>query len=99
MKIFRGERTFDAIVVTVDGAPLAPRRDLHAYSENHFEWGYEGAESSQLALAILACCTDDNTARRCADSFMREIVANFGNEWEINTDQVHQALADLNRVS
>lgn len=98
MKTYRGERTFDAIVVTVDGTPLEPRRDLHTYSENHFEWGYEGAESAQLALAILANCTDDNTARQYADPFMREIVANFSNEWEINEEQVRQAVADLDQM-
>lgn len=99
MKTFRGERTFDAIVVTVDGTPLDPRRDLHSFSENHFEWGYEGDESRQLALAILASSTDEQTAQQYADEFMREIVANFSNEWEMNDDQVRQAVSDLSQLN
>ena len=95
MKRYKGERTFDAIVVTVDGQTLNPRRDLKTFSENHFEWGYEGNESRQLALAILADCESDNTATKLAETFMREIVSNFGNEWEMSSDQVVQAIVDL----
>lgn len=98
MKVYAGERTFDAIVVTIDGEPLAPRTDLKQFSENHFEWGYEGNESRQLALAILANCVNDQIALQYCESFMREIVANFGNEWEINEDQVRQAVSDLKKM-
>ena len=98
MKTYRGERTFDAIVVTAGAQPLAPRRDLKQFSENHFEWGYEGDESRQLALAILADCESDETALRHAEAFMREIVANFSNEWEISADQVRQAVKDLEQT-
>lgn len=95
MKTYRGERTFDAIVVMVGEQPLDPRRDLKRFSENHFEWGYEGDESRQLALAILADCVGDDVAPHYVESFTREIVANFSNEWEISEDQVRQAVADL----
>jgi len=95
MKRYKGERTFDAIVVTVDDRALDARRDLNLFTENHFEWGYEGDESRQLALAILADCQTDDVATKLTEPFMREIVANFGNEWEITSDQVLQAVADL----
>jgi len=95
MKTYSGERTLDGVVVTVDGDVLPPRRDLHTFSENNFEWGYEGDESRQLALAILAYSSGDVAAVRYAESFMREIVANFSNEWEINENQIKQAIADL----
>lgn len=95
MKTYRGARTFDAIVVTVDDTPLPARRDLHLYSRNGFEWGFEGAESLQLSLAILADACDDTRALAGADAFMRAIVANFDNEWEINDEQVRIALGDL----
>lgn len=98
MKVYAGERTFDAIVVTVNGEPLAARADLKQFSENHFEWGYEGNESRQLALAILANCVNDQIALQYCESFMREIVANFGNEWEMNEDQVRQAVSDLKKM-
>jgi hypothetical protein len=98
VKVYAGERTFDAIVVTVDGNPLDPRTDLKTFSENHFEWGYAGSESRQLALAILASCIDERTALRLFEPFMQHIVANFGNEWEINETQVQQAVIDLDRL-
>ena len=98
MKTYQGERTFDGVLVTASGQSLQPRRDLKRFSENHFEWGYEGDESRQLALAILADCEGDEVALQNAESFMREIVANFSNEWEITEDQVRQAVIDLNRA-
>lgn len=98
MKTYTGARTFDAVVVSVDGRPLDPRRDLHTYSLNNFEWGYEGDESLQLALAILADATDAATARAQAGPFMRAIVANFDNEWEITDEQVQAAVRDLSEA-
>ena len=101
MKTYRGARTFDGIEVWAEpggGAParvLAPRRDLRTFSKNGFEWGFEGAESSQLALALLADALDDDTAIRLSDTFMRRIVANFDNEWEISEAQVGAAAAAL----
>ncbi|MGB7301812.1 MAG: DUF6166 domain-containing protein [Burkholderiaceae bacterium] len=99
MKTYRGERTFDGIVVSVDGHPLAEQRDLKNFSDNSFEWGYEGNESRQLALAILADCMGGDAALAHVDGFMREIVANFSNEWEITDSQVSRAVADLRRLS
>ncbi len=99
MKTYAGDRTFDAIVVTVNGDPLDPRRDLKRYTENHFEWGYVGDESRQLALAILADCLDAETALRFAESFARTIVANFSNDWEMTEQHVSKAIADLRAMT
>lgn len=95
MKTYAGVRAFDGLEVTVDGAPLDPRFDLMTFSQNGFEWSFEGREPSQLALAILADATDEKTALRLADAFMRAIVANFDNEWELSEEQVKSALAAL----
>ena len=95
MKTYTGARTFDGVVVTVDGQWLDARRDLHTYSLNSFEWGYEGAETLQLALAIIADAVGDDAAREQCEPFMRAIVANFDNEWEITDEQVRGALRDL----
>jgi len=54
MKTYAGDRTIDGIVVTVDDEPLDQRLDIRRFSENGFEWTYEGPESRQLALAMLA---------------------------------------------
>jgi hypothetical protein len=44
----------NTVEVTVNGAPLDPRFDLHQFSPTGFGWGYGGAGPAQLALAILA---------------------------------------------
>ncbi len=97
MKTYRGMRTFDGREVTVDDRPLDPRFDLKTFSPNGFEWSFEGREPSQLALAILADAADDATALKLAEPFMRAIVANFDNEWEMSEEQVKAALAALAR--
>ena len=95
MKTYTGARTFDAVVVMVDGHPLDPRRDLHTFSLNNFEWGYEGDEVRQLALAIIADAVGDDAARAQCEPFMRAIVANFDNEWEMTDEDVRVALQEL----
>lgn len=96
MKSYRGDRTIDGIIVTVDGELLDERRDLEAISENGFEWTYEGAESSQLALAILADhLQDDARALALAEPFMRGVIANLDNTWEMDSAQVQSAIDAL----
>ena len=93
MKTYAGDRTIDGIVVTVDGEPLDQRLDIRRYSENGFEWTYEGPESRQLALAILADHLGGaNRALSLVEPFMREVVANFDNTWEMTGDDVAAAI-------
>lgn len=96
MKTYMGDRTIDGIQVTVDGQPLDERLDVQSITEDGFEWGYEGPAAAQLAIALLADHLDDNAeAIRLHQSFMREIVANFANEWQMTSadmDEVVEAL-------
>jgi hypothetical protein len=93
MKSFSGDRTIDGIKVTVDARPLDQRLDLHRYTANGFEWSYEGPEPRQLALAILAeHLNDAASAKALAEPFMKAIVANFGNEWEMTSADIDAAL-------
>ena len=93
MKTYAGDRTIDGIVVTVDGEPLDQRLDVRRFSENGFEWTYEGPESRQLALAILADHLDDaDRALTLVEPFMSEVVANFDNTWEMTSDDVAAAI-------
>ena len=93
MKIYAGDRTIDGIVVTVDGEPLDERTELHRFSENGFEWTYEGRASRQLALAILADhLGDDARAVELAEVFMRDVVAYFDNTWEMTSADVDAAI-------
>ena len=93
MKTYAGDRTIDGIMVTVDDEPLDQRLDVRRYSENGFEWTYEGPESRQLALAILADYLGDaDRALPLVEPFMREVVANFDNTWEMTGDDVAAAI-------
>lgn len=96
MKTYQGDRTIDGIVVTVDGQPLDERRDIRSLCEDGFEWGFEGPASAQLALAILADHLDNAPrAVQLHDAFMREIVANFANEWQMTGADVADAVTAL----
>jgi Family of unknown function (DUF6166) len=99
-KLYKGDRTIDGLSVTVDGQPLPERTDIKAISEDGFEWSYEGAAPAQLALAILADHTG-NTERalRLYEPFMKHIVANFNNEWEMTSDDVEDAVRALEGMS
>ncbi len=93
-KTYVGDRTIDGIQVTVDDSPLEPRTDLKAYSKNGFEWSYEGPEPRQLAFALLMDHLGDPARAAALDeSFMREMVANFANTWELTSADIEAALA------
>ncbi|HEY3795727.1 MAG TPA: DUF6166 domain-containing protein [Bradyrhizobium sp.] len=96
MKNYLGDRTIDGVKVTVDGVALDPRLQVKEFTKNGFEWSYEGPEPRQLALALLADhLGDDAAAMASVEPFMRAVVANFGNEWEMTSADIDQALAAL----
>jgi uncharacterized protein DUF6166 len=96
MKRYLGDRTIDGVKVTADGAPLDPCLDVMEFTKNGFEWSYEGPEPRQLALALLVDHLGDNAvAMAAAEPFMRTVVANFGNEWEMTSDDIDLALTAL----
>lgn len=93
MKRYVGDRTIDGVKVTVDGAPLDPCTSVVEYTRNGFEWSYEGPEPRQLALALLVDYLGDaEAAKRAVEPFMRTVVANFGNEWEMTSADIEAAL-------
>ncbi|GJE62430.1 DUF6166 domain-containing protein [Methylobacterium trifolii] len=95
-KVYAGDRTIDGIVVTVDGRPLDDRAGQRRYSRNGFEWSYEGPEPSQLAFALLADHLGDaDRAAALQERFMRAVVANFQNEWEMRSADIDRALEAL----
>ncbi|MGE5270775.1 MAG: DUF6166 domain-containing protein [Thiohalocapsa sp.] len=98
MKIYRGGRSLDGAVVTVDGTRLDPRYDLRRLSPTGFEWTYEGAGPAQLALALLADhLGDDARALALYEPFMRAVVAELDNSWELTSADIEAALAALLR--
>jgi len=97
MKVYRGGRS-DGAVVTADGKPLPPRYDLKRLSATGFEWTYEGAGPAQLALALLADhLADDRQALALYEPFMRRVVAELDNSWELTSAEIDAALAELRR--
>ncbi len=96
MKAYKGDRTIDGVIVTVDDAPLPQRLDVKDLSDDGFEWGFEGPASAQLALAILVDhLGDPQKALGLYQPFMREIVANFSNEWILTSADIDEAVAAL----
>ena len=96
MKRYTGDRTIDGIKVLVDGKPLDPRLDIRQITDLGFEWSYEGESPAQLALAMLADhLGDPRRALAVHDKFMRTVVANFDNEWEMTSADIDTALRGI----
>lgn len=79
MKSYKGTCTPHGMnwQVTVDGKLLKPRYDLRNHSPDGFSWGYSGSGPAQLSLAILADCTDDETAMKYYQDFKAAVIARF----------------------
>jgi hypothetical protein len=96
MKTYVGGRSLAGAEVTVDGKPLDPRLDLKRLSPTGFEWTYEGNGPAQLALALLADhLGDDARALALYEAFMRSVVAELDNSWELSSAGIEAALAHL----
>lgn len=99
MKTYAGGRSLAGAVVTVDGRALSPRYDLKRLSPAGFEWTYEGAGPAQLALALLADhLGDDGKALALYQPFMRKVVAELDNSWELNSAEIDAALREIDAV-
>ena len=94
MKFYRGERTIDGIVVTVDNHILDQQLTRQNYSENGFEWSYEGPEPQQLAFAILVDHLDNDhrRAQELCKLFMCEVITKLDNMWEMTTEDINNFL-------
>ncbi len=94
MKIYKGVRSPQGCVVTVDDKPLDPRMDLGQSSDGGFEWGYEGAGPRRLALALLVDhCGDAQQAFESYPVFTETVIAEFkGDEWSMTSEQVQAAI-------
>ena len=89
MKTYEGNRTIDGLVVTVDGQRLDEHYEIKRFTKYGFEWTYEGASPQQMALAVLFdYLGDKERAVRLSEPFMRQIVANFDNDWTLRGDDI-----------
>ena len=94
MKIYKGVRSPQGCVVTVDDQPLDPRMDLGRSSDGGFEWGYEGAGPRRLALALLVDhCGDAQQAFDNYPVFTETVIAELkGDEWTLTGEQIQAAI-------
>jgi hypothetical protein len=96
VKTYEGERALRGAKVTVDGAPLSPRMDLHCFNRTGFEWSYDGTGPRQLALALLADhLGDDAKALMLSERFMQHVVAYLDNEWCLTSADIDEAMAEM----
>ena len=96
MKTYQGKRTIDGLVVTVDGAPLPEHYEVKRFTTFGFEWTYEGDSPQQLALAILVDhLGDNNRALRLTEPFMKAVVANLDNDWQLTGADIDAAIRGL----
>jgi hypothetical protein len=96
VKTYVGGRSLAGAEVTVDGKKLDPRFDLKRLSPTGFEWTYEGNGPAQLALALLADhLGDDAKALRLYEPFMRAVVAELDNSWELTSAEIDAALKSM----
>jgi hypothetical protein len=96
MKIYEGGRGLGGAQVTVDGTPLDPRFDVRAFSPAGYEWTYEGDGPRQLALALLCDhLGDPQRALALTEPFMRNVVAELDNAWELSSEEITEELSRL----
>jgi hypothetical protein len=96
MKVYEGRRTIDGLVVTVDGRPLSEHYEVKRFTRFGFEWTYEGESPQQLALAILVdYLGDTERAIRLAEPFMKKIVANLDNDWQLAGTDIEAVVRSL----
>lgn len=100
MKVYRGERTSRGCRVTVNGDPLDPRVDLRTFSDQGFEWGYDGGGPRQLALAIIADhFTEAQTVLLHHEKFLLNFVVGLRDDhWTLTSSDVDSALRDVVEV-
>src|SRR5258707_14830374 len=96
VKTYIGGRSLAGAEVTVDGRKLDPRFDLKRLSPAGFEWTYEGNGPAQLALALLADhLGDDRRALALHERFMRHVIADLDNSWELTSADIDAALGEI----
>ena len=89
MTRYDGRRTIDGLVVTADGRPLDEHYEVKRFTRYGFEWTYEGESPRQLALAILYDHLGDKArALALSEPFMKQVVANFDNDWTLRSEEV-----------
>lgn len=104
MATYRGKKIQRAgpRVVTKDGEILSPARSqkIWNHSPDGFQWGYGGSGPAQLALALLLDVTGDKElASRWHQQFKWDVVARWGDEWKITSEQIKEWIKGTENVA
>lgn len=98
MTMYEGKRTIDGLVVTADGQKLDEHYDVKRFTKYGFEWTYEGDSPQQLALAILVdYLGDKERALKLSEPFMKSVVANLDNDWQLSGEEIDRAIAAIDK--
>jgi len=75
---------------------LDTRTDLRNHSPTGFSWGYGGSGPAQLALAMTAHATDDETAVEHYQAVKRELVAPADDDepLEVTSEEIEAVIDD-----
>lgn len=102
MKIFRGRKSVFGCIVELTEEDYTTQLSLEKslqvvdHAPDGFQWGYNGSGPAQLSAAILYEVTNNaDLARRYYQIFKHDLVARWGETFEINE---HQVLAWLSTI-
>ena len=101
MKFYRGIRTPEGCVVTVEeggrSRPLDMRTDVRNHSPGGPNWGYAGSGPAQLSLAILCDALGDvERARGLYQQYKARIIAAITTDaWTLAHDNVMKSVVHL----
>ena len=98
MATYKGTRSAEGTMVTVDGEILDPRHDLRNLSLV-FEWGYVGSGPYQLALALLAHHRGGAEALQSYKDFAEAVVGELGeDEWSLSAEDIDRGIENMTPV-
>jgi hypothetical protein len=82
-------------LVTKDDNVLMPGPSQQLYNHSSdFNWGYGGSGPAQLALALLLDVTGDpDLSVKLHQHFKWQVVAGWGDSWQITSDEVKKWVA------
>jgi hypothetical protein len=96
--VYSGDRTIEGNVVHRNDADLDAKLAIAHLSDVGMDWGFYGPPSRQLALALLFDHTGNSErALELAPAFAKTVVAHFDNSWEIDSLQIGEAIAGIQR--
>jgi len=77
--------------------PLEPRLDLGNHSPTGFEWGYGGSGPQQLALALVAHVTGDDTrAKWVSQRLKQRIISRLPHDgWKLSSVKLLRAIEEI----